>query len=149
MVEELGVKVLIADGSAAIRRALYSKLLDLDVFSDTAATGREALEKLAEQAYVVVLLDLALPGIEPEQIVTAIGALAVPLRPVVIAFASTEAARKLDVELVHIVLRKPIDILQVAEIVTSCVKTIGVKRASKDAVKPAGDDDSEGDHLSS
>jgi len=149
MVAELGVKVLIADGSAVIRRALFSKLLDLDVFSDTVGTGREALEKLGEQSYAVVLLDLALPGIEPEQIVNAIGRLELRQRPVVIAFATTEAARTLDVELVHIVMRKPIDILQVAEIVQSCVKTAGMKRGSKDTVKPSLEDDPEGDHLRS
>ncbi|HEX7150343.1 MAG TPA: response regulator [Thermoanaerobaculia bacterium] len=143
MVAELGVKVLIADGSPVIRRALFTKLLELDVFSDTVSTGKEALEKLSERPYAVMLLDLALPGIEPELLLEAITNLPGKARPVVIVFATSEAARKLDVELVQIVMRQPIDIQQTAEIVQSCVRTVAIKRAPKDGDLP------DGDHLTS
>lgn len=118
-----GSRVLIADGDAGLRRRLYKLLLDADVFSDPVADGKEALATLQEKQYSVVLLDPALPQAgAAEQILQVISSLPTEQRPVVLVLAAGNVARSFDVDLVQVVLRKPCDVLQLAEIVSSCVR---------------------------
>jgi CheY-like chemotaxis protein len=143
MVADLGPRVLVADGDPALRQRLYSKLLDVDIFSDCVADGRDTLEKLDEVLYTVVLLDLELPGVDPMTILDRLAAMPAEQRPVVLVLASSpDAARALDVEIVQIVLRKPINLTQVAELARSCVRTAAVrkqKQLDRAAAPPEGD----------
>jgi len=54
--------VLIVDDEKNIRLTLSSALEALNISSDTAGTGEEALQKLAEKSYRLILLDFKLPG---------------------------------------------------------------------------------------
>lgn len=55
-------RILIVDDEAAIRESLET-LLTLEGYAvDSAVNGEEGLERIEEQAYDLVLLDLALPG---------------------------------------------------------------------------------------
>jgi len=56
--------VLIVDDERNIRLTLHVVLESLNVSIDTAGTGEEALQKLAEKSYQLMLLDLKLPGID-------------------------------------------------------------------------------------
>lgn len=133
-------RVLIADSDSHLRQLLYSALLAADVFSDSVASVPEALEKLGEELYGVVLVDVSLPGGQPEQIVSAIAALQQPQRPVVLVLASNPAqARSLDVDIVQIVLRKPLALRQTVELIRSCVQS--------NAVAVADDGEGDGDHA--
>jgi DNA-binding response OmpR family regulator len=123
MVADFGSRVLVADNDPVLRQRLFGRLLDLDIFSDCVATGQEALEKLREIRYTVVILDLGLPGIDAFQILAQIGRMS--YRPVVLATAENDAARALDIEIVQIVLRKPLDVDQLAELARNCVRTVG------------------------
>lgn len=135
-------RVLIADSDPHLRQLLYSALLASDVFSDCVSTVPDALEKLRQEPYGVVLVDVALPGGQPEQIVSAIAELQQPLRPVVLVLASNPAqARSLDVDIVQIVLRKPLALRSTVELIRSCVQSTAV------AVAEDGDGDGDGDHA--
>lgn len=122
MVADLGSRVLIADGDPAVRQRLFSRLLDLDIFSDCVGKGQDALEKLDQLAYTVVVLDLALPGVDANQVLARMAQ--IPARPVVLVTADEQGARALEVEIVQIVLRKPVDVDQLAELVRNCVRTV-------------------------
>lgn len=136
MVADLGGRVLIADRDANLRQLLYSRLLDADLFSDTVSTGREALEKLAETSYAVTVIDVALPDVDAVQVIERIAQIPQGRRPVVLVLAERpEAARTLDVEIVQIVLRKPVDLMQLAELVGSCVRS-ATRRAETTPVPP-------------
>lgn len=116
-------RVLIADGDSALRRQLYSALLNLDVFSDCVQSTAEAAAKLAEESYGVVVVDVALPNGDVERVIERIGALPLGKRPVVLVLAANpEAARALDVEIVQIVLRKPVNLPQLVDVVRSCTR---------------------------
>ena len=131
MVADLGARVLIADGDPALRQRLFSRLLDLDVFSDCVANVRDALEKLENTLYTVVIVELALPGAEGMQVLDRIAKLSPAERPVVLVLAThPDAARALDVEIVQIVLRKPVEINQLAELSRSCIRTAVARRRS-------------------
>lgn len=56
--------VLIVDDEKNIRLTLSMALESANIAVDTAATGEEALEKLAEIPFKLILLDLKLPGMD-------------------------------------------------------------------------------------
>jgi DNA-binding NtrC family response regulator len=129
-----GSRVLIADSDAHLRQLLYAALLAADVFSDCAANVPDALAKLQEEVYGVILVDVGLPGGNPEEIVSAIAALRHPVRPVVLVLASNPAeARSLDVDIVQIVLRKPLALRQTVELIRSCVNSTAVAVAEEES----------------
>jgi DNA-binding NtrC family response regulator len=57
-------KVLIVDDEKNIRNTLLQALEPLDLASDAAVNGEEALGKLKEGEYGIVLLDLKMPGMD-------------------------------------------------------------------------------------
>ena len=115
-------RVLIADSDPHLRQLVFGALLAVDVFSDCVGTVPDALEKLRDETYGVVVVDVGLPGGDPEQVVARIAELARDQRPVVLVLASNPtAARSLDVDIVQIVLRKPIALRQTVELIRSCV----------------------------
>ncbi|GAC1439451.1 MAG: hypothetical protein NVSMB68_10980 [Thermoanaerobaculia bacterium] len=116
-------RVLIADSDPALRRDLYQRLLEADVFADSVGDGRSALEKLETAPYAVVVLDVTLQQVPTERLLDCIAHMPQATRPVVIVLAARNAARSLDVDVVQIVMRKPCDILQLADIVKSCVRS--------------------------
>lgn len=121
-------RVLIADSDPHLRQLVYSALLAVDVFCDCVATVPDALEKLREEPYGVVVIDVALPGGDPEQIVSRIAETDRGDRPVVLVLASNPAsARSLDIDVVQIVLRKPIALRQTVELIRSCMQSAPVR----------------------
>jgi two-component system, OmpR family, KDP operon response regulator KdpE len=56
-------KVLIVDDESAIRRALRNTLQGMGFAVDDASTGDEAVARVREAEYDVVLLDVNMPGI--------------------------------------------------------------------------------------
>ena len=124
--------MLIADSDPQLRQLLFSALLAADVFSDCVSTVPAALEKLSEETYGLVLVDIALPGGDAEQLVQAIGRLDRDTRPVVLVLASNPtAARTLDVDIVQIVLRKPIALRHTVDLICSCVQNATLRLAEE------------------
>ncbi|MEO8378554.1 MAG: response regulator [Acidobacteriota bacterium] len=128
---------MIADSDSSVRQQLYAALLAVDVFSDVVADVPDALAKLAGESYGVVLIDIALPGGDAEHVLERIARLPVPERPVVLVVAvNPSAARSLDVEVVQIVLRKPLALRQTVDVIRSCVENtvtrIGLAKSDGD-----------------
>lgn len=138
-------RVLIAEGDERLRRKLYGMLLDREIFSDCVSDGRSAVEKLRDEQYALVLLDLSLPHTAASDVMTAIAAIPVGRRPFILALATHHDARTLDVDLVQIVLRKPFDLASAADIVQSCMKSTLRQEAR---AKARGEEDGDGDGSS-
>jgi DNA-binding response OmpR family regulator len=117
-------RVLIAEGDERLRRKLYGMLLDRDIFSDCVSDSASAIEKLQREQYALVLLDLSLPPNGAEDVMQAVAAMARGGRPFILALATHHDARGLDVEVVQIVLRKPFDTGNTADIVQSCLSSV-------------------------
>ena len=115
-------RVLIVDGDPNVRRSLCQRLLDNEVFSDSVSDGKMAMDALSDSKYAVVVLDLAISGVSAEMILERIASLPANVRPVVLGTGLHSAARSLDADVVQIVIRKPCDLAQLAEIVRSCVR---------------------------
>jgi CheY-like chemotaxis protein len=59
-----GHHALIIDDSAAIRKQLELELRDAGISADFAESGEEALEKIEDNQYDLVFLDIIMPGID-------------------------------------------------------------------------------------
>ena len=120
--------MLIADSDPQLRQLLYSALLAVDVFSDCVGTVPDAVSRLHDEPYGVVLVDIALPGGNAEQIVARIAEIHRDTRPVVLVLASNPAsARSLDIDIVQIVLRKPLALRSTVELIRSCVQSASAR----------------------
>src|SRR5512140_2799421 len=124
-------RVLIAAESETLRGRLHAKLLERDIFSDAASGGPSSIEKLDSADYAVLLLDLALPGVEAVH--ARLAALVEEKRPIVIALAM-EHATITENDFVQIVLRRPFDALQIADIVRSCLEALNAGARKSEAV---------------
>ena len=119
-------RVLIADADPAVREQLFSALLAADVYSDCVSNVPDAIQKMRGEPYGVIVVDIALPGGDAEQVIGAIAGRASVDRPVVLVVAANPAlARSLDVEVVQIVLRKPLSLRQTVDVIRSCVESRG------------------------
>lgn len=117
-------RVLIADTDAALRQQLYGELLNIDVFSDCAGNATDALAMLDESSYGLVIADVGLASNGIEQVISRIAAMDHASRPIVLVVAeNAEGARSLDVEIVQIVLRRPVNVPQVVDLIASCVRS--------------------------
>jgi len=117
-------RVLIADGDASLRQQLFSALLGCDVFSDIVGTTSDALTHLGAERYGVVVVDVSLQAGDVDRVIAYIAGMPVLERPVVLVLAANpEATRTLDVEIVQIVLRKPVNLPQLVDVVRSCVRS--------------------------
>lgn len=107
-----------------MRQQLYGQLLKIDVFSDCVGNATDALAKLDESSYGLVIADVGLASRGIEQVVSRIAAMERALRPIVLVVAgSAEGARSLDVEIVQIVLRRPVNVPQLVDLIASCVQS--------------------------
>ncbi|HEX8618973.1 MAG TPA: hypothetical protein VF911_15425 [Thermoanaerobaculia bacterium] len=135
-------RVLIADADPDIRQQLFSALLELDIFSDCVSNTTDAVEKLGAERYALLLVDVALPYGNVEDVITRIHDMAPANRPVVLVLAAKpEAARTLDVDIVQIVLRRPVILRQLVDLIRSCL------RSSEGRMPGALKENGNGDHL--
>ncbi|MDQ3283592.1 MAG: response regulator [Acidobacteriota bacterium] len=139
-----GRRVLIADGDRSLRQQLYSALLETDIFSDCVSTIDDALEKLGSDRYGLVVFDVGLPDGDAERVVARIRELPLQSRPVVIALAAKPAtARGLDVDIVQIVLRRPVIFSHLVELIRNCIRTA----ANRNAVPGPEKENGNGNHM--
>ncbi|HEV7920474.1 MAG TPA: response regulator [Thermoanaerobaculia bacterium] len=140
-------RVLIADADSELRRQLYTRLLDADVYSDTVGDGQAAAEKLEERRYAVIVLDLGLPRVDGFQLLERLRTRPQEEWPIVLALVGRGPMPDLDGDLVQIAIRKPINTVQLADMIESCVRIAErreaiLPRPKKKAVKadqpPAG-----------
>jgi DNA-binding response OmpR family regulator len=132
-------RVLIAEADEKLRELLSKRLLDADVFADVVADGRDALQRLDERRYAMLILDLALPVADGGVILDRIRDLPAAQRPMILVTALRGVTHSLDADLVQIVLRKPFDVRQIAEIVASCLRSLDKRR--KSGAQPSGEID--------
>jgi DNA-binding response OmpR family regulator len=116
-------RVLVVDDEPAIR-ALVAKIVERAGHPvDTARDGADAIEKLNQTDYAVIVLDLMMPNIDGYGLIQHLkdrqGA-----KPAVIVVSAGDSAalRQLDGALVHSILRKPFDIDVLGDLITAAVK---------------------------
>jgi two-component system response regulator AtoC len=63
--------LLLVDDESALRQAIAERLTDHGFLVEQAASGEEALERLADFAFDIVVTDLRLPGVDGRQVIEA------------------------------------------------------------------------------
>jgi len=113
-------RVLVVDDEAAIR-ALVAKIVERAGYPvDTARDGAEAIEKLGEAEYAVIVLDLMMPNIDGYGLIRHLKAQPGTKPAVIVVSAGDSAAlRQLDGALVHSIVRKPFDIDVLGDLVAA------------------------------
>lgn len=123
--------MLVVDDEPAIR-ALVAKIVERAGFSvDIAADGQEAVDKIAQADYAVIVLDLMMPAMSGYEFVDFLQKRGGKRPSVIVITAAAEASltRQLDPSIVHSIVRKPFDINVLADLVTAAA-----------SAQPAADD---------
>lgn len=120
------VDVLIVDDDASIRSLLCVAISRLGLHCHTAVDGEDALEKVTSSEYAVILLDLMMPRIDGREFVARLCEFekTTSRRPVIVMMTAFPASERLPVPdtRVHLVVRKPFDVVALSELVSDCVK---------------------------
>ena len=133
-------RVLVVDDEPAIR-ALLAKIVErAGLGVDTAVDGAEAIEKMTQQAYAVVVLDLMMPRVDGFGVVAHVKD-NMKIKPALIVATAGDlsAVRQLDGAIVHSVVRKPFEIDVLGELIVAAAKLISSERmqnGSSDTVVP-------------
>jgi CheY-like chemotaxis protein len=119
-------RVLVVDDEPAIR-ALVAKIVERAGFAvDTAADGAEAIEKVNQNSYAVIVLDLMMPAVSGYEFVDFLHERGGKRPTVIVITAAAEASltRQLDPAVVHSIVRKPFDINVLADLVTAAASAV-------------------------
>jgi two-component system response regulator (stage 0 sporulation protein F) len=117
--------VLVVDDDENTRNMLLAVLRQAGFAADAAASGDEALSRLATTNYSVVLLDVMMPGVSGIEVIRHLASTGRHHKCVVLMSAGRESL--LDdapPALVHTKLRKPFNIKDVVEAVRGCVESL-------------------------
>jgi DNA-binding response OmpR family regulator len=112
-------RVLVADSDERVRSAVFRALLERDVFCDCVSSGGDAIVRLTEQPYVLVILDFSLPHASAIAVIESLRAMSGEARPIVIATGDIDASA--DSDLVQMVFRRPLRVRDLADVAEACV----------------------------
>ena len=105
-----GYRALVVEDDPAIRRLVEKLLTRNHIAIDTAANGRAAMQKLHENRYSVVVLDLMVPEVNGFEIIEFLKTQPHPTPVAVVSAVSQQALTNLDLDIVKLVISKPFDV---------------------------------------
>ena len=124
------LSVLVVDDEPTIR-ALVAKIVERAGFrADVARDGADAIEKLQNERYNVLVVDLMMPIMDGYALIDWVKKHAQP-KPAIIVVSAGDSAllRRLDGSVVHSVIRKPFDVDVLSDLISA---------AARSAEAPAG-----------
>lgn len=141
-------RILVVDDDDAIRALLFTVLRRRGFRVDTAANGAEAIEKIAQCAYAVILLDLMMPRLTGYEVLDELSRFDRSARPVAIVLTAGGDPHALDPDIVAATIRKPFDLEMLVETLMACVSSFR-SQANEGDCPPADSDKKRGDRSSS
>lgn len=119
-------RLLIVDDDPAIRDILSAVLRRDGWFTECAADGQYAIERLGEAAFDLVVLDLVMPRSGGEEVIRFIKERGIDTRVIVVSAKSAERSHALDPMVVTLTLQKPIELNDLRTVVRAIRETHGV-----------------------
>lgn len=126
-------KILVVDDEPAIR-ALVAKIVERAGYPvETARDGAEAIEKLEQTSYGVIVLDLMMPNIDGYGLIRHLKQRGAAPRPAVIVVSAGDSAalRQLDGAMVHSIVRKPFDIDVLGDLIAAAASSFETESAAE------------------
>ncbi|HEV7923479.1 MAG TPA: response regulator [Thermoanaerobaculia bacterium] len=103
-------RALVVEDDPAIRRLVGKLLARHHIEHDTVGDGRQAVEKLRQNRYSVVVLDLMVPETNGFEIIDVIKREGLNVPVAVVSAVSQQALTNLDLDIVKLVISKPFDV---------------------------------------
>ena len=124
------VRILVVDDEPAIR-ALVARIAQRAGFDvDVARDGAEAIVKLDETKFEVVILDLMMPNVDGYGVIDHVRATGGQHPAIILISAADSAAfRRVDGSIVHSIIRKPFDIDVLSDLITAAAEARAVPDA--------------------
>jgi CheY-like chemotaxis protein len=118
-----GARVLVADDDQAIRQLVCTIMAREGLDADCVADGQEAIEKLEENDYAVILLDLMMPRVDGFGVVKYLKENPREQKPVILVISAyaDKKFKEVDPDIVAGVIRKPFEIADLGGLVRFCV----------------------------
>lgn len=139
-------RILVVDDDDAIRTLLLTLLRRRGIDVDTAKNGAEALQKLGQCTYAVMLLDLMMPVLSGWEVLAKLATFEPARRPIIIVLTAGSESRDFNSDLVIGSIRKPFDVELLNDMVAGCIATVSHKQqlsecppAESDQKRQSGD----------
>jgi CheY-like chemotaxis protein len=116
-------RILIADDDQAIRQLVTTIIHREGLEVDAVPDGAEAIEKLAQNEYAVILLDLMMPRIDGFGVLDYLAANPPACKPVILVVTAyaDQRFKAVDPNMVAGVIRKPFEVADLGSLVRLCV----------------------------
>jgi len=117
-------RILVADDDQAIRQLVTTIMRREQLSVDSVADGAEAIEKLQEHEYAVILLDLMMPRVDGFGVIDYLASHPSVHKPVVLVITAyaDQKFKDVDPDVVAGVLRKPFEVAELGGLIQSCVE---------------------------
>jgi CheY-like chemotaxis protein len=127
-------RVLVADDDPSILRLLCTIVRREGMDVDCVGDGWEAIEKLKEHSYSVILLDLMMPRVSGFEVIEYLKQNPPEIKPVVLVISAyaDQRARGVDAAIVAGVLRKPFEVADLGGIVSLCIHGLDTELYASD-----------------
>jgi CheY-like chemotaxis protein len=115
-------QILIVDDDLSIRQLLSTIVKRERLKVDLAVDGEDAIAKLQEREYSVILLDLMMPHVDGFGVIDYLRAHPPSIKPVVIVITAyaDQKFKQVDPAIVSGVLRKPFEVAEIGGLVRLC-----------------------------
>jgi CheY-like chemotaxis protein len=116
-------RVLVADDDNSIRQLVRTIVHREGIAVDEASDGYEAIEKLKETQYAVILLDLMMPRVDGFGVIEYLKDHPSPRKPIVLVITAyaDQKFKGVDPDVVAGVVRKPFEIAEIGNLVKLCI----------------------------
>ena len=123
MSQEIQARVLVADDDQAIRQLVCTIVRREGLEVDCVPDGAEAIDKLGEHEYAVVLVDLMMPRVDGFGVIEFLKDHPPAYKPVVLVITAyaDQTFKKVDPNIVTGVIRKPFEVADVGNVIRLCV----------------------------
>lgn len=115
-------RILVVDDDDPIRALLATVLRRRGLRVDTARNGKDAIDRLIECRYSLVLLDLMMPLMSGYQVLEYIADQSLSSKPFVLVLTAGLEPRSFDTSLVVGTIHKPFDVALLVDTVLGCLK---------------------------
>ncbi|HSH05957.1 MAG TPA: response regulator transcription factor [Anaerolineae bacterium] len=132
----MATKILIVDDEKTTRTALCEAFRQMGFSPSVASSGNEALTQISNNQFEVVILDIEMPGIKGDQVLTSAQKIAPETAFIVLTgHASTDTAITALRSGAHDYLRKPASLDQIFTAVTDALDKQDERRRQREAVR--------------